>query len=67
MKYALLTYRNYRRGAYVLESTVEYTTAPALIALLPANAEAIDAISAGVVGHHFVDTPEFSYQLVVQA
>lgn len=66
MKYVLLTHRRYR-AASVLETTVEYASAPEVIALTGATGEVAADISAGVVGHHFVDTPEFTYQVVVKA
>lgn len=66
MKYVLLTHKRYR-AASVHESTVEYASAPEVLALIGAAGEVAADISAGVVGHHFVDTPEFTYQIVVKA
>jgi len=66
MKYVLLTHKRYR-AASVLESTVEYASAPEVLALIGATGEVAADISAGVVGHHFVDTPDYTYQIVVKA
>lgn len=66
MKYVLLTHKRYKTAS-VLESTVEYASPTEILALIGADPEVASAITAGVAGHHFVDTPEFTYQIVIKA
>lgn len=71
MKFVLLAHLR-RDTSYVLAASAEYTTAADVTGklgtrLLKRNAETFNAISAGVVGHHFVEDADFTYQIVVKA